>query len=66
MTDSVQSRIDGTLIASVRIAAMTSNEPPNTRLPAREGSYSQMAVEVSTAAIFVMWPITSTFARLTT
>ena len=41
-------------------------EPPRTRLSARVGSYSQMAVAFLTAAIFVMWLITSTFPRLTT
>ena len=55
-----------TLIARVQIAAMTSREPLNTRLSGRDGLYSQMAVVVSTTAIFVMWSITSTFARLTT
>src|SRR5271168_5614119 len=54
-----------TLIASVRIAAMTSSDPPNTRLPSSDGSYSQIAVALTTA-IFVMCFITSTFARLTT
>ena len=46
-----------TLIARVRIAAITSREPPKTRLSSRLGSYSQMAVAFSTAAIFVMCPI---------
>jgi hypothetical protein len=55
-----------TLIASVRIAAITSKEPFSTRLSGSDGSYSQMAVVISTAAIFVMWSITSMFARLTT
>ncbi len=55
-----------TLIASVRIAAITSSEPPRTRLSERVGSYSQIAVEFSTAAIFVMWDITSTFLRFIT
>ena len=54
-----------TLIASVRIAAITSREPPRTRLSSRVGSYSQIAVAFSTATIFVMWDITSTFPRLT-
>ena len=54
------------VIAIVRMAAITSNEPFSTRLSGRDGSYSQMAVEVSTAASFVMWFITSTSARLTT
>ena len=55
-----------TLIARVQIAAITSREPPNTRLSGRVGSYSQIAVVVSIAAIFVMLLITSTLARLTT
>ena len=55
-----------TLMAIVRIAAITSNEPFSTRLSGRDGSYSQMAVDVSTAAIFVIWVITSTSARLRT
>ena len=36
------------------------------RLSSRVGSYSQIAVAFSTAAIFVMCPITSTFPRLIT
>ena len=64
--DSLRETRSLTLIASVRIAAITSREPPRTRLSARVGSYSQMAVAFSTAAIFVMWPITSTLPRLTT
>ena len=59
-------QLERTLIAIVRIAAITSKEPFSTRLSGREGSYSQMAVDVSTAAIFVIWVITSTSARLTT
>src|SRR5271156_5545321 len=55
-----------TLIASVQMAAITSSEPPRTRLSSRVGSYSQIAVAFSTAAIFVIWPITSTFPRFTT
>ena len=55
-----------TLIARVRIAAITSSEPPRTRLSSREGSYSQMAVAFSTTAIFVIRSITSTFPRFTT
>jgi len=43
-----------TLIASVWIAAITSSEPLSTWLSGRDGSYSQMVVVVSTAAIFVM------------
>jgi hypothetical protein len=52
------------LIASVWIAAITLREPPGTQLLAQMGSYSQMAVVFLTAAIFVMWLITSTFPRL--
>jgi hypothetical protein len=55
-----------TLISRVRIAAITSREPPKTWLSSRVGSYSQMAVAFSTAAIFVICPITSTFARFMT
>ena len=55
-----------TLIASVQIAAITSSEPPRTQLSGRVGSYSQIAVAFSTAAIFVMFCITSTLPRLTT
>jgi len=54
-----------TLIARVRIAAITSREPPKTRLSSRVGSYSQIAVAFLTAAIFVMRAITSMFPRLT-
>ena len=43
-----------TLIASVQMAAITSREPPKTRLSSRVGSYSQIAVAFSTAAIFVI------------
>src|SRR5260370_32311929 len=53
-----------TLIAMVHTAAITSNDPPSTRLPYKSGSYSQMAVAFSTAAILVRWPITSTLATL--
>ena len=55
-----------TLIVIVQIAVITSNELFNTRLSGRDGSYSQMAIDVSMAAIFVIWVITSTSARLTT
>lgn len=55
-----------TLMASVQMAAMTSNEPFNTWLSNSEGSYSQMAVVVSTAAILVIRAITLTFPRLMT
>ena len=47
-----------TLIARVRMVAITSSEPPNIQLSFRVGSYSQMAVDVSTAAIFVIRSIT--------
>ena len=43
-----------------------SSDPPKTRLSGRSGSYSQMAVVVSTAAIFVICPITSIVPKLTT
>jgi len=55
-----------TLIARVRIAAVMSKEPFSTQLSGSDGSYSQIAVAVSTAAILVIWVITSTSARLTT
>ena len=55
-----------TLIASVRIAATTSRDPPSTRLFSNSGSYSQIAFVFSMTAIFVMCPITATFARFTT
>ena len=55
-----------TLTASVQIAATTSRDPPSTRLPGNSGSYSQIAFIFSMTAIFVMCPITVTFARLTT
>ena len=55
-----------TLIARVRIVAITSSEPPRTRLSSRVGSYSQMAVAFLTATIFVICPITSMFPRLMT
>ena len=50
----------------VQIAAITSREPPKMRLLSRVGSYSQIAVAFSTAAIFVIQAITSTFPRLMT
>jgi len=62
----IYSEIWQTLIATVRMAEMTSNDPPSTRLFANEGSYSHIAVVVSIAAILVMWPITATLAMLTT
>ena len=43
-----------TLIASVQMAAITSSEPLRMQLLGRDGSYSQMAVVVSIAAIFMM------------
>lgn len=43
-----------TLIARVLIAVITSSETPKTWLSSQVGSYSQMAVAFSTAAIFVM------------
>jgi len=55
-----------TLIARVQIAMVTSKEPFSTRLSGSDGSYSQIVVAVSTAAILVIWVITSTSARLTT
>lgn len=54
------------LIANVRIAEITSNEPLRTRFPGSDGSYSHIAAEFSMAAIFVTWDIKSTIARLTT
>ena len=54
------------MITSVWIAATTSSEPLSIWLSGREGSYFQMAVVISTAAIFIMRSITATFARLTT
>lgn len=48
------------------MAAITSRELFNIQLLGREGSYSQIAVVVSTAAIFVILAIMSTFPRLTT
>ena len=55
-----------TLTAIVRMAAITSNDPSRMRLLGRDGSYSHMALAFSTAAIFVMRPITATLAMLTT
>jgi len=55
-----------TLIARVQIAAITSSDPPRTRLSSREGSYSQIAVAFSTTAIFVICSITSMFPRFMT
>ena len=52
--NSKDQEVDFTLIASVRMAAITSSEPPKTRLSSRVGSYSQIAVAFSTAAILVM------------
>jgi hypothetical protein len=53
-------------IARVWIAVTTSKDLFNTWLSGRDGSYSQIAFVVSTAAIFVIWAITSNFARLIT
>ena len=53
-------------MAKVRMGAITSNKPPKTRLSSRVGSYSQIAVAFSTAAIFVTRFIMLTFPRLTT
>jgi len=55
-----------TLIARVRIAAITSSEPPRTWLSSREGSYSQMAVAFLTTMIFMIRSIMSTFPKFTT
>ena len=55
-----------TFIAKVLIAAITSNDPPSTRLFSSIGSYSQIAVAGSTAAILVIWDMTSTLPKLTT
>ena len=55
-----------TFIAKVLIAAITSKDPPSTRLFSSVGSYSQIAVAVSTAAILVIWDMTSTLPKLTT
>lgn len=55
-----------TLMIKVRRAAMESSEPLTMRLLGSNGSYSQMAVVVSTTANLVMWDITSTVARLMT
>jgi hypothetical protein len=45
---------------------MTSSDPPRMWLPGNNGSYSQMAVAVSIAAILVIWLITAMFTMLTT
>jgi len=55
-----------TLIATVRTDAMTSSNPPRTRLLGNNGSYSHMAVAVSIAVILVIWLITAMFAMLMT
>lgn len=55
-----------TLIAKVQIVAMASKPPFEIRLEGRAGSYSQIAVFVSTADIFVMCDMTSIVAKLTT
>src|ERR1700710_6002 len=48
------------------MAAITSRDPLSTRFSGRDGSYSQMAWVVSTAAIFVIFAMKSTFARFIT
>ena len=48
------------------MAAITSSDPPKTRLSSRDGSYSQMEVAFLTTAIFVIFFMTSTLPRLTT
>jgi len=48
------------------MAAITSSELPRTRLLERVGLYSQIAVKFLTAAIFMMWDITSMFPRFIT
>jgi len=54
------------LIATVRIATITSREFLWRWLSGRVGSNSQIAVSVLITATFVMWAMISTFARLTT
>ena len=55
-----------TLTAKVRTAAITSNAPPSTQLSGKLGSYSHIALVVSTVAILVMWLMKATFVRLIT
>ena len=55
-----------TLMARVQMVAMTSKDPPRTWFTGNLGSYSHMAVVVSTAAILVMWDIMSMLVRFTT
>ena len=54
------------LIVTVRIAAITLREFPWRRLSGSVGSNSQIAAVVLIVAAFVMWAMTSPFARLTT
>ena len=54
-----------TLTTRVRIAATTSSDPSSMRLPGNSGSYSQIALAFSMAAIFVIWAMTATLARFT-
>jgi hypothetical protein len=58
--------MDCTLIANVRMAEITSKAPPSTRFPSSEGSYSQIAVTVSTAANLVIWDMKATIPKLMT
>ena len=55
-----------TFIASVLIATTTSRDPPSTQLFGNLGSYSQIVFVFSMTVIFVMCPITATFARFMT
>jgi len=50
----------------VHTAVMTSRFPPSMQLLGKFGLYSQIAVVVSMVAIFMIWPMTATFDRLTT
>src|SRR5258708_12680054 len=54
-----------TLIAMVRTAAITSNDPPSTWLQYKSGSYSQMAVAFSTLFVLLISPTTSPSTTLT-
>ena|SRR5882724_5006888 len=65
----IELKLDSIVIVTnldCKSAAITSREPFNTQLSGRDGSYSQIAVAISMAAIFVICVITSTSARLTT
>lgn len=55
-----------TLTTIVRIAAITSRDPSRMQLLGKERSYSHITVAFSTAAIWVMWPMTAMLAMLTT